>query len=195
MKKRVIFGLFTAAALPLFAQTPQIPTMQVCNLGSTTALQSIGTPLVHIPSRIPGGFTGNVNIRVLAGCDPTTGFPTGAVSLFNISMNDPSPAGFVGSISSAQIDQLTFTGTVNPTAYMAGKCIAQSASTTGAVGTIPCHFWVLFAHTGGTNDLAPSLGPDIVSFLVVDKTGKRLAYATGPIVTGSGGVIVAPTTN
>jgi hypothetical protein len=195
MKKRAIFGLFTAAALPLLAQTPQIPTMQVCNLSGATSVLSAGSPLVHIPSRAPGGFTGNVNIRVAAGCDPTTGFPVGSVSLFNVSMNDPSPAGFVGSISSVQIDQLTFTGTVNPTAYMAGKCIAQSASTAGAVGTIPCHFWVLFAHTSGPNDTAPSLGPDIVSFLVVDKSGKRLAYATGPVVAGSGGVFVAPTTN
>ena len=193
MKKRVIFGLFTAAALPLFAQTPQIPTMQVCNVSGATSVQSAGSPLVHIPSRAPGGFTGNVNIRVLAGCDPTTGFPVGSVSLFNISMNDPSPAGFVGSISSAQIDQITFTGTVNPTTYMAGKCIAQTASTAGAVGTIPCHFWVLFAHTGGANDPTPALGPDIVSFLVVDKTGTRLAYATGPVVAGSGTLIVAST--
>jgi hypothetical protein len=168
--------------------------MQVCNLGGATSVQSVGSPQVHIPSRAPGGFTGNVNIRVAAGCDPTTGFPVGSVSLFNISMNDPSPAGFVGSISSVQIDQITSTGTVNPTAYLAGKCFAQTATAAG-VGTIPCHFWVLFAHTGGPNDTAPSLGLDIVSFLVVDKTGKRLAYATGPVVTGSGGVIVAPTTN
>jgi hypothetical protein len=168
--------------------------MQVCNLNSGTSVQSVGSPQVHIPSRAPGGFTGNVNIRVAAGCDPTTGFPVGAVSLFNISMNDPSPAGFVGSISSVQIDQITSTGTVNPTAYLAGKCFAQTATAAG-VGTIPCHFWVLFAHTGGPNDTAPSLGLDIVSFLVVDKTGKRLAYATGPVVIGSGGVIVAPTTN
>jgi hypothetical protein len=35
--------------------------------------------------------------------------------------------------------------------------------------------------------------PDIISFLVIDKTGKRIAYGTGPVTTGN--VDVSPTGN
>jgi hypothetical protein len=191
MNKLTILGVLAALSLPMMGQQPQIPTLQVCNLTSGMSVTSSGAPLVHIPSRVPGGFTGNVTFNVRASCDPTTGFPVGTVTLSALSMNDPSPGGFVGSISSVHIDQITSTGTVNPTAYMSGQCMAQTASPAGTVGTVPCHFWILFASGPINSSTVP--GPDIVSFLVFDKTGKRIAYATGQV---SGGTIqVTPTTN
>jgi hypothetical protein len=196
MNKLAILGVFAAMSMPMMAQQPQIPTLQVCNnVASSVSVISSGAPLINIPSRVSGGFTGNVTVNVNAGCNANTGFPTGSVTLSGLSMNDPFPGGFVGSISSVLIDQITSTGTENPTAYMSGQCMAQTVSTPGTVTLTPCHFWILFADTAGPNTSAPNGGQYIVSFLVFDKTGKRIAYATGQVTSGSGTIQVTPTAN
>jgi hypothetical protein len=189
MNKLTLPGLIAAMSLPLLAQQPQIPTLQVGNLTTAMTVVSSGAPLVHIPSRALGALTGNFNVRVSASCD-ANGFPIGALALSGISMSDSAPG--LSAITSVRLDQITSTGHDSPTAYMSGQCMAQIASAAGTVMTEPCRFWALFA-TGGPNALAPSLGPDIVSFLVFDKTGKRIAYGTGPVVSGSGTIQVSPT--
>src|SRR5215472_12577927 len=97
MNKLTILGVFAAASLPIMAQPassvapPQIPTLQVCNLDLPSGIgivSSSGAPQVHIPSRMLGGFTGNVTITVRAGCDPSTEFPVGTLTLNPLSMND-----------------------------------------------------------------------------------------------------------
>ena len=189
MNKLMIIAFLGAASLPLLAQNPAIPTLQVCNVTNAAAVLSSGTPQLFIPSRAGGGFTGTVNFRVSAGCD-TNGFPTGSVTLFGLSMSDSPAEGF---IQSGQIDQITFTGWDNPTAFVSGQCRAQVPSFFGTANMVPCHFWILFAHDSGPNDSTVGGGPDIVSFLVVDQTGKRLAYGTGPV--GGGNILVFPTKN
>ena len=191
MNKLSLFSFLAAASLPLLAQQPQIPTLQVCNLTGGMAVSSSGTPQVQIPSRAPGGFTGSVNVRVGATCD-ANGFPAGAVTLYGLSMNDSLAE---GTISSVLIDQITSTGTVNPTAYLSGRCVAQAPSAAGAVSTVPCHFWILFAHAEFANATTPGGGVDSVSYLVFDKTGKRIAYGTGQVTAGSGSIQVTPTSN
>jgi len=204
MNKLTTLGVF-AGFLPLMAQPassvapPQIPTLQVCNLDLPSGMgmvSSSGAPQVHIPSRMLGGFTGNVHITVNAGCDPSTGFPVGTVTLNPLSMNDTLP-GLV-SISSVHIDQITSTGLVNPTAYMSGQCMAQIASSGGTVVNQPCHFWIMFV-SGTTNSTNNVPGPDIVSFLVFANTGthagQRIAYATGSVTAGTGTIQVTPTNN
>ena len=193
MNKIPLIGFLAAASLPLLAQQPQIPTLQVCNLTGGMAVSSAGVPQVHIPSRVPGGFTGSVDVKVGATCD-ANGFPAGAVTLSALSMNDSLAEGV---ISSVRIDQITSTGTVNPTAYLSGLCLAQIGSAAGTVTRIPCHFWILFAHAGSPNEPTSvgGVGVDTVSFLVFDKTGKRIAYGTGQVTAGSGSIQVTPTSN
>jgi hypothetical protein len=193
MNKLTIIGAFAVMSLPIMAQNPQIPTLQVCNLTAGMVVQSSTmTMQVHIPSRMPGGFTGNVTVYVSAQCDPNTGFPTGALTLSALSMND-TLAGLT-SITSSHIDQITSTGTANPTAYMSGQCTAQIVSVFGMFTTESCHYWIMFV-SGATNSATNIPGPDIVSFLVFDKTGKRIAYASGPVTSGTGVIAVTPTTN
>jgi hypothetical protein len=205
MNKFTILGLLAAVSLPTMAQEPQIPTLQVCDLTNpatgmpvAVTVASTAALLVHIPSRVPGGFTGNVTVNVSASCDPNTGFPVGALTLSALSMNDTLPG--LLSISSVHIDQITSTGTVNPTAYMSGQCLAQTQSAPGTVATVPCHFWILFV-SGAANSTNGIPGPDIVSFLVFANTstagakaGTRIAYATGPVTSG-GTIQVSPTPN
>jgi len=191
MNRLTLLGLLMPACLPVLAQQPQIPTLQVCNLAAGMTVACSGKPVVHIPSRMPGGHTGNVDVSVQASCDPVTGFPVGQLVLSGLDMSDSKA---FGTIASVHIDQITSTGHDNPTAYMSGECMAETESLPGAVTRTPCHFWILFADTGG-NDTSAAQGLDIVSFLVFDKSGNRIAYATGPVITGSGGIAVTPTLN
>jgi hypothetical protein len=193
MNRLTLIGLFAAISLPISAQQPQIPTLQVCNLTGGMNVATSFSPLVHIASRAGGAFTGNVNVSVNATCDPVTGFPSGSVVLSNLSMNDSIAQ---GTISSLRIDQVTSTGSINPTVYISGLCAAQEQSVAGAVQNVACHYWIMVKHDGGPNTPPSSVGgPDIVSFLVFDKTGKRIAYATGPVTPGSGVIAVSPTLN
>lgn len=175
MKK---LALSLLLALPALAQTPQIPTLQVCN-GTTSS----GSGTVQILSRVDATHTGKATVSIQMGCDVNgNGFPSGSLSL-GISFSDSS----VANVMSTTVEQYTTTGKHSPTLYANGRC---NASVPGAT-PIPCHWWLTIANnrpagtTGGT--------PDIVGFLVVDKTGKRLTYGTGPLVTGD--INVASTSN
>ncbi len=197
INKLVFTCFFLAVSLPLMAQTPQIPTLQVCNLTAGKVVTSSGSPQVHIASRAKGAFTGTFTVTVNAYCD-SNGFPQGSVTISKISMSDTDSQVVVGSvISSYRIDQITSTGTDNPTAYISGLCNNSLQITPLIVPfSTPCHFWILFAHTGdeaigGT----ASIGPDIVSFLLVDRSGKRIAYGTGPVTPFTGSITVTPTLN
>lgn len=180
MNKLSYIGLLAAMSMPLFAQQPQIPTLQVCNL--TGGMVVSGSGFVDLISRKDATHSGIFDVTVKVTCD-SNGFPTGSLTLFNISMTD---SAVQGTINATTFDQLTSTGRATPTAYMSGRCEASSA--TGAAPT-PCHYWIMFAH----NNTEPSVGeaPDIVSFLVFNKSGQRIAYGTGPLAQGS--IAVSPT--
>ena len=162
----------------LSAQQPQIPTLQVCNV--PTVVQGAGT--VTIVARQPGGFTGSFTVQTNLQCDPNTGYPTGSLTISGISMNDS----IEGTIVATTFEQLTSTGRATPTAYLNGRCSADSPS-----GPIPgCRYWIMFANNGGASLFGQGT-PDIVSFLVLDKAGHRVAYGTGPVAHGH--INVAPT--
>ena len=165
-------ALLLSLFAPLQAQQPQIPTLQVCNQTLVT-----GAGLVKIVSR--GSFKVEVEIK----CD-VSGYPTGVVKISSLVMNDSIVQ---GQINSTLIEQATTTGKNSPTAYINGRCTAQTAA--GAAPT-PCRFWILFA-----DNKVPSVPqtPDVVSFLVFNGDGKRIAYGTGPVVEGD--IKVGPTGN
>jgi len=163
----------------LNAQQPQIPTLQVCNLPSVVS----GGGTVTIVARQPGGFTGGFTVQVNLQCDPNTGYPTGSLTISGISMNDSL---IEGTIVATTFEQLTATGRVTPTAYLNGRCSVDSAGP-----PIPgCRYWIMFANNNG-NPLAPGT-PDIVSFLVFNKAGQRVAYGTGPVLHGHINVASTP---
>jgi hypothetical protein len=174
----VMLTTFTTAR----AQQPQIPTLQVCNLPSVID----GTGTVTIVARQPGGFTGSFTVEVQnVKCDPSTGYPTGSLTISGISMNDSLVE---GTIVANTIDQLTSTGRATPTAYLNGRCSVDSS---GAQNQFQgCRYWIMFANN---NSAAPLQGgtQDVVSLLVFNKFGQRIAYGTGPVVRGH--ISVAPT--
>jgi hypothetical protein len=61
---------------------------------------------------------------------------------------------------------------MTPTAFVSGPCRGG--------GPNGCQFWLMLVDNG--SDLAKA--PDLVAFLVSDRSGKRLAYGVGPILQG-----------
>jgi hypothetical protein len=172
-------GFLVFASGSLFAQAPQIPTLQVCNL--TAGMLVSGNATVFIASRSPlGKFS--VSVEIACGAD---GYPAGALSMTSISMNDSTVQ---GTITATTFEQLTSTGRVTPTAYLTGRC---SYTTVTGVVVKDGHYWIMFADNHSAGSAAGT--PDVISFLVFDKTGKRIAYGTGPVQQGD--IKVSPTSN
>ena len=166
---RVISALAVIAALApsVFAQTTQIPTLQVCNIG-----KAFGTAQVHLSRRQDINNAGTIDIIASdIGCDPQSSspYPIGTISM-RFSLSDTS----ISDLRVTLIEQMSSVGKHTPTTYMNGRCLANG-------GTVPCHFWLMLVD----NKLNPIDTPaDVLSVLVVDKAGNRLAYGTGPIRTG-----------
>ena len=173
----LLLGLGTALLLPATeprAQQAQIPTLQVCN-----KTEARGTGIVKIDSRVDSTHSGTFKIRLELACD-VEGYPTGQIAVTGLSMTDSIVE---GTWASTSIEQLTSVGEATPTLYVNGRCRAERAP--------GCRFWLMAAdNRKGTKGT-----PDIVSFLVLDGKGQRVAYATGPVVDPRGDIIIAPTSN
>lgn len=144
---------------------PQIPSLQVCN---TT--EASGTGKVKIGRRVDINRTGTFSVSLELRCDSNNQYPAGNLKLSDISMSDSSVQ---GTITATSFEQVTSTGKHTPTVFLNGRCSAPHIK--------GCRFWLLIAD----NKTAAASGtPDIVSFLVFDGTGKRVAYGTGPVVDG-----------
>jgi len=180
VRKPAILALFSSLALAVtfadaaLAQQPQIPTLQVCN---KTGAQGLAT--VKIASRADVNHNGSFKVRLEVKCDPADGYPSGALSFAGISMSDSIAQ---GTINATTFEQMTSTGKHTPTFFVNGRCTAD--------GVRGCRYWLMIAD----NSKPASKGtPDVVSFLVFDGTGKRVAYGTGPVAEGD--LVVAPTSN
>jgi len=166
-------NLLTLETRPSRAQQPQIPTLQVCN---TTHAQGEG--VVQINKRADGTHAGQFKITISLTCEPP-GYPSGLLNL-QISMNDST---IQGPVNASSFDQMTSTGRATPTMYLNGRCTAQEPEVQG------CRYWLFVTDNGTLNEN----NPDIVGFLIMDGNGKRMAYGTGPLITGD--LVVAPTVN
>ncbi len=165
MKRIAVFSVLALVSTAALAQQPQIPTLQVCN---KTAAQ--GEAGVKITSRADASHTGTFRVRLEVKCDPADGYPSGALTLAAISMSDSTVQ---GTLTATTFEQMTSTGKHTPTLYVNGRCKAE--------GIRGCRYWLMIA-----NNRRPGAQgtPDVVSFLVFDGTGKRVAYGTGPVADG-----------
>lgn len=178
MKRITIAVACLLVAGALSAQTPQIPTLQVCNNASSNGLAT-----VFLSKRVQPGATGNFDVRLNVTCNNVNsdGYPSGPITM-HFSLSDSS----ITLMNASTIEQMTSTGKHTPTIYLNGRCTASNATT----ANIPCHYWLMLSD----NKAATAKGTaDVVSVLIVDKTGKRLTYGTGPV--SSGDIVVAPTSN
>ena len=157
------------AASPAPAQQAQIPTLQVCNKSATQ-----GKGVVKLTRRVDAQHQGVFAIDIDVRCAPP-GYPAGGFAL-KIDMSDSLVQGVVKSIT---VDQATSVGKHTPTAYLNGRC--------EAAGVQGCRYWLTLADNG---KLSSKDTPDIVGFLILDGSGNRVAYGTGPLADGD--IVVAP---
>ena len=188
MKKKIKIGgtaIFLVLLLAVFtfthAQQPQIPTLQVCN-----PTKVYGKAMVRIIKRRDathtGEFTVFINPKRPLICDPRgTGYPGGEIVIHNISMTDSIVQGTIKVIT---IEQVTTTGKHTPTVYVNGRCIVRGKMAKKIRG---CRFWMMIAD----NKRERKGTPDVISFLVFDGHGHRIAYGTGPVIKGD--ITVTPT--
>lgn len=169
--------LFTLAlaSISVSAQQPQIPTLQVCN-----KTRAVGQGVVRINRRADANSSGSFNVVIDLRCDPqqNTPFPVGAFRLLNISMSDSIVQ---GNIMSTTIEQVTTTGKHTPTVFLNGRCQVQNVS--------GCRFWAMIADNKPSGAQGTA---DVVSFLVFNGSGQRVAYGTGPLVQGDVDVLDTP---
>jgi len=188
---------------------PQIPTLQVCN-----ATKIDGRAKVDIGSRSDATRPGSFGIVLDVQCDPRTGFPQGNVRLIKIGMTDSVVHGF---IESTTIDQVTSTGRRSTIAFLSGRCRVHHVGPVPpldptnvnpasmepfptpepSLHPIPykpfsgCRYWITLAdNRDGDNAIGPpSETADVVGFLVMNGTGRRIAHGMGPVVSGNVSVL------
>jgi hypothetical protein len=170
MMAMAVWIAVSGAFISVHAQQPQIPTCQVCN-----PTEVKGKAYVKIDSRSDATHNGSFKITIEAKCTPP-GYPSITTLVIEVNMSDSIAQ---GQIVCATIDQMTSTGKHSPTVYLNGRCKAENVK--GG------RFWLMIAD----NQREGAKGtPDVVGFLVLDGSGKRVAYGTGPVVEGD--IIVAP---
>jgi hypothetical protein len=176
----LLLGVLLASAVSFTdAQQPTHPPIQLPTIQTpckTTAKAKEKT-IVLVSGQGSAPASGKVLIEKLdVHYDPgTDAIPLGGFVL-RIDL-DESPNTIV---ESETVDQLTSYGKHTPTMAMSGRCkVHQPNSKEQPTG---CRYWVLIANN--TREPLEKRTPDIVSFLVVKKTGERIAYGTGTVVEG-----------
>jgi len=160
----------------LFAQQLQIPTVTVPN---GTAVKASGT--VTIQSRKDAQHAGRFKFMVAVKYSPQAdAYPSGNIELC-IDLSDTMADGLVDvKVPESGFLQVTSVGKHTPTAFLYAKCDYGR--------NVEGYLWMMLAdnkeaNAGGT--------PDVVQFVLLDKSGKRIAYGCGFVDRG-GDVAVGP---
>ncbi len=163
-----LFSIGVCVGTPALAQQIQIPSLQVCN---ATKLSS--NSFVIIDTRADATYSGFFSLRGSLSCSPTaaTPYPTGTLGLYGISMNDST---IQGDVTFTTFDQVTSGGKYTPTMWVSGLC--KSANVRG------CHYWLMAVDNVPGQVIGRTY--DVISFLILDANGKRVAYGTGNVVDG-----------
>ena len=138
-----------------------------------------GSAQVFIQRRQDANHTGVFSVRGTLTFNPATdNYPSGTMQI-KVDLSDSAKGVFVVKT----VEQLDTTGKHTPTAYATGRCAADVD-----VRAFGCRYWLMFADNKRERE---EQTPDVISFLVYDRNGKRVAYGTGPVARGD--VTVAPT--
>jgi hypothetical protein len=152
----------------------QIPNLHTSNKSAVEASAEV-TILRRKDASHAGVFTVKGSLKFDPAADD---YPSGNMTI-KVDLSDSAKGTFV--IKS--VEQLDTTGKHTPTAYASGRCAAETDPK--AVG---CRYWLMLADNKREDQ--PQT-PDVISFLVYDRAGKRVAYGTGPV--SKGDVTVAGT--
>jgi hypothetical protein len=156
--------LFTVEVDAGKAQQLSVPQVIACSK------QYVGGKMTgSMPNRKDTSHTGEFEVTVDVRCE------NGTTSVNNLEIHPANLTDTVlkGTVYTNQVDQLTSLGkAAAPTVFLSGPCKSQDVDIVG------CQLWLMLVDNGTSET------PDIVSFIVVDGMGKRVAYGTGLVTTG-----------
>jgi hypothetical protein len=153
----------------------QIPNLHTSNRTKATAESATVLIKRRQDATHAGEFTVNGGLKF----DPAADiYPSGNLKI-KIDLNDSAK----GVVIVKTVEQLDTTGRATPTTYATGRCDIDSDAK--AIG---CRYWIMLVDNKRARE---EQTPDIISFLIYDRTGKRVAYGSGPVVKGD--VIISPT--
>lgn len=156
-------------------------SVQIPNLHTSNPTRAEFKTLVHIARRKDAAHAGTFTLQGNFQFDPATDdYPSGQFTL-KVDLSDSEQGVFV----TKDVQQLNTTGKHTPTLFATGKCNFDGTAGAKVRG---CRYWLLLAENRPSGREGT---PDIVSFLIFDRKGARVAYGTGPVAQGN--VTIGPT--
>jgi len=144
------------------------------NLHLSTQSKATGSATVAIVSRADISHTGIFKIEVNVIFDPVSGgYPTGTIKIA-VDLSDFLKAIF----TSTTVELINSFGKHNPTTIFTGRCKVPRENIREPNGY---KYWVIIADNNNEKETGT---PDIVGFVVTDRTGNRIAYGMGPVKNG-----------
>jgi hypothetical protein len=151
---------------------PIFMSIQIPNLHTSNRTLVEAGAEVFIARRKDAAHAGTFQVTGNLSFNPTAdAYPSGTLKI-RVDLSDSAKGVFVVKT----VEQLDTTGKHTPTVYATGRCNADVDAR--AVG---CRYWLMMAD----NKAEPEpQTPDVISFLIFDRNGKRVAYGTGPVRRG-----------
>jgi hypothetical protein len=147
-------------------------SIQVPNLHTSNRTLARSKAEVFILARKGGSQTGTFAVEGYLKFNPLTDdYPVGNMTI-RVDLLDSAK----GAFQVKTVEQLDTTGKRTPTVFATGRCFGDVGAK--AVG---CRYWLMMADNKAAN---AAQTPDIISFLIYDRNGKRIAYGSGPVVKG-----------
>jgi len=154
-------------------------SIQIPNLHTSNKTEVRAAAEVFVKRRQDAIHAGVFSVRGTLTFNPTAdNYPSGTMQI-RVDLSDSAKGVFVVKT----VEQLDTTGKHTATAYATGRCAADVN-----VRAMGCRYWLMLADNKRERE---EQTPDVISFLVYDRNGKRVAYGTGPVARGD--VTIAPT--
>ena len=148
----------------------QIPNLHTSNRTQVNVREGATVFIARRKDAAP--HAGTFKVKGILQFNPATdAYPSGTMKI-DVDLNDSVQAVF----TITTVEQLDTTGKATPTAYASGRCTADLGPKQAGL-----RYWIMFCDNKSPNDKET---PDIISFLIFDRAGKRVAYGTGPVVEG-----------
>lgn len=159
----------------LRANTIKKIVLLICLIASSGLVhaQFLPSPQLCNPTNVSGSASGRVEghghfeLTLDITCNPDnkdSAFPQGSLTLF-VKTNDPQ---FEGNLVATTIEGARTIGHVAPMAIVSGQCEVENVR--------GCRFWLFMAD----NDHDKAGTSDTISFLILDSSGREIAYASAP---------------
>ena len=157
-------------------------SIQIPNLHTSNRTEAKVTALVQIVRRQDSTHAGTFTVKGTFKFNPLVDdYPSCSLSI-TVDLTDSVKGTFI----SRDVQQLDTTGKVTPTLFATGKCNFDGENARDVRG---CRYWLLMADNKREEERETA---DVISFLIYDRNGKRVAYGTGPVAKGDVSIRATP---